>query len=80
MLIKEQLVAAHTKLFWTDGDQNIVDGLTKVQSLALVNKIASGEDIKLRKLNIGYSNLSHISPELLSEVVLRLEDIDLCAT
>ena len=29
-LIKEQLVATNTKLFWTDGDQNIVDGLTKV--------------------------------------------------
>ena len=30
-LIKEQLEATNTKLFWTDGDQNIVDGLTKVQ-------------------------------------------------
>ena len=30
VLINEQLVATNTKLFWTDGDQNIVDGLTKV--------------------------------------------------
>ena len=54
--------------------------LNKAQSLALFNKIASGEKIKLRKLNIGYSNLCRISPELMSEVVLRLENIDLHST
>ena len=41
------------------------------------NKIASSEDIKLRSLGSHYSDLSHISPHVLADALLRLEYVDL---
>ena len=58
----------------------LLQTLDQDQSLAVFNKIAGGEDIKLRNVQIDGSNLSHIPSDLLSEVVLRLESVDLIDT
>ena len=53
--------------------------ISEAQSIALFNLIAKSgdEDIKLRKLSTGKSKLSHISPNILAEAVIRLTRIDL---
>ena len=51
--------------------------LTPEQVEHLVTRIKSHEKLRLIRLNISNNNLSKISPELLSEAVSRLEEIDL---
>ena len=49
--------------------------LTRNQSLCLFNKIVSSENMKLKKIRLVNCDLSHISPDILSQGVFRLEEI-----
>ena len=49
--------------------------LTTNQSLYLFNKIVSSENMKLKKIRLKNCDLSHISPDILSQGVFRLEEI-----
>ena len=51
--------------------------LTPEQLEELVTRINSHENLRLTRLNISNNNLSKITPELLSEAVSKLEEIDL---
>ena len=49
--------------------------LTENQSLSLFNKIVSSENMKLKKIRLMHCDLSHISPDILSQAVFRLEEV-----
>ena len=53
--------------------------LSEDHSLVLFEKIASTEDIKLKRLSINH-DLSDISPDILAEAVVRLEEINMWNT
>ena len=54
--------------------------LSEDAQIALFKKITNTDDIKLRRLVISYSDLSILSPDILAETVVTLEDIDISET
>ena len=55
-----------------------VSNLSKDQYTALFIKIANGKDIHIRRLEIeSCKNLLHVSPDVLSEALVKLEEIEI---
>ena len=75
-LFGEALVKMETVVLYTSG--GLING-TGDQVLSLFRKIVSSEEMRIKELDLSYLNLTipHISPDIVSEAVVKLETLKL---
>ena len=75
-LFGEALVKMETVILYTSGE--LING-TGDQVLSLFRKIVSSEEMRIKELDLSYLNLTipHISPDIVSEAVVKLETLKL---